>query len=99
MRFPFVAFAIAFTLAACAEDDPATVDPRCAACTADQLCVQFLDGPCGTAAVTCVAKATGCETGTCSAACDTAYCGSGASTCSAPSCPDDIAGAYHCYGP
>lgn len=76
---------------------PDAADP-CASC-GEQMCVQFLDGPCGSAGVECVPKVTGCETPVCSNACDDAYCGAGGtSTCMAAGCPADLPGAFHCYG-
>jgi len=84
----------------CVPDTPLdTSTAPCAACTADQICVQLLNGPCGTASVTCRDKVAGCDQPACSTECDQAYCDPGGfSTCFGPSCPEDIPGALHCYG-
>jgi hypothetical protein len=76
-------------------DTPA--DP-CAACGQGMMCVQLLDGTCGSLSVTCVPAVSGCEQATCSPACDNAYCDRQISTCSAAPCAADIPGAFHCYG-
>jgi hypothetical protein len=72
---------------------------ECAACGQGMMCVQLLNGTCGSQSVTCVPVVTGCEQAlTCSPACDDAYCDRQISTCSAAPCAADIPGAFHCYG-
>ncbi|MCE9580335.1 MAG: hypothetical protein K8W52_44870 [Deltaproteobacteria bacterium] len=101
---PRLAFALCAALvAACgdaATSADAGIDPRCAACGADEICVQVLDGTCTSLGPSCVPRVAGCEADTCSAACDQAYCtGVASSTCQAAPCTTDLVGAYHCYGP
>ena len=79
---------------------PPVIDAHdeCAACGQGMMCVQLLNGTCGSQSVTCVPAVTGCEAATCSPACDDAYCDRQISTCSAAPCAADIPGAFHCYG-
>ncbi|HUQ05366.1 MAG TPA: hypothetical protein VM261_22845 [Kofleriaceae bacterium] len=78
-------------------DSPDPANP-CDACGAGTICVQLLNGTCGSHAVECKPVVTGCEQATCSPACDDAYCDRQISTCSAGGCEADIPGAFHCYG-
>jgi hypothetical protein len=77
---------------------PDTSSAACAACGAGTICVQLFNGTCGVQNVECKSIVTGCETATCSTACDNAYCDRQISTCSAAPCGAEIPGAFHCYG-
>lgn len=79
-------------------DAPIDGTDPCGACGPGTMCVQLLNGTCGSHAVECKPVVTGCEQATCSPACDDAYCNRQLSTCSAAPCPEDIPGAFHCYG-
>lgn len=78
-------------------DTPDATNP-CDACGAGTICVQLLNGTCGSQAVECKPIVTGCEQPVCSQACDAAYCDRQFSTCSAAGCAADLPGAFHCYG-
>jgi hypothetical protein len=80
-------------------DGPSTdANTACSICGPGTMCVQLLNGTCGSHAVECKPIVTGCEQATCSTACDNAYCDRQISTCSAAPCAADIPGAFHCYG-
>ncbi|HEY4242537.1 MAG TPA: hypothetical protein VGM88_22115 [Kofleriaceae bacterium] len=70
----------------------------CSACTLDQQCVAFFGGTCQSMGVQCVGKVEGCESLTCSAACEAAYCTS-PYQCQDSPCPGVPAGAFGCFGP
>jgi hypothetical protein len=78
-------------------------DLRCAACTADQICVQSFNGTCGTFAVECQPRNPACEGTACTPACNLWHCRAGGDagllTCEAAPCDGAIPGALHCYGP
>lgn len=103
--------AMAVVLAACGGEaappdaapvglDGAAAQPACTGCTADQICVQLIDGTCQPFGASCVTRVQGCDPNTCSPGCDQAYCtGTVALTCNAAPCTTAAPDAYHCYGP
>lgn len=83
--------------------DTSTADPACAACTANQICVQKFNGTCGRFATECQPRDPACTGTTCSSACDLAHCrdrgDAGLLTCAAAGCAGEDPAALHCYGP
>lgn len=73
-------------------------DP-CAACTADQLCVQRFNGTCGLGTSCEPREGRDCPTNTCSAECEQAYCPSPYQCQTRPPCGTESPTAFHCYGP
>jgi hypothetical protein len=77
----------------------------CASCGADELCVLFHDGPCGSQK-TCRKKTAACAVAACTSDCNRDMCGFGtdagrSTTCQAAPCPETALypQAVHCYGP
>jgi hypothetical protein len=99
MKRFLLAFAMALTAGGCVlgeDDEPAN---PCDECGPGTVCVQLLGGSCGSMSVTCEPAVPGCDEPVCSAECNAAFCDPGGiSTCSGPPCPEDLAGAIHCYG-
>jgi hypothetical protein len=82
-----------------------SIDPRCATCAADELCVVAFDGTCRAFSVRCAKKTAQCQAASCNDSCDV-LCGSsdgGPSrlTCRGPACPTsgEYPNAVLCYGP
>lgn len=74
----------------------------CAACGANEICVQFFNGTCGDGHVECQTRGVDCTGNACSTECNFWHCGgadAGIYTCSAAGCAGEVAGALHCYGP
>lgn len=94
MKCLLIAFAVALGWSGCSGDEPTPCDE----CGPGTVCVQLLGGACGST-ISCVPAVPGCEDPECSPECDEAYCDPGGrSTCSGPPCPEDIPGAFQCYG-
>lgn len=78
-------------------------DERCAACTADQICVQKFNGTCGEFALECQPRNPACVGNACSPECNLWHCRDGGDagilTCEAPPCAGQAPGALYCYGP
>jgi hypothetical protein len=88
-----------------AGDLPVEAASACDRCAADELCVLFHDGPCGSQKI-CKKKTAACSAAACTADCNRDMCGfgadgGGASTCNASPCPETAMypQALHCYGP
>jgi hypothetical protein len=81
-----------------ATDGPVEATPFCSSCAADEICVVFHDGVCGSPRPSCRKKTAGCTAATCSQACNRDLCGS--ATCMAAPCPETalFPQALHCYG-
>lgn len=76
----------------------------CLGCTADQICVQVLDGTCGQLRLACEARHPACAEGTaCTAGCMQWQCNDGGDPpflrCDVGGCPGEVPGALRCYGP
>lgn len=91
----------AVSISDCGIDTPET-NP-CAACTADQICVQFLDGVCRSESVSCMPRHPSCTGNACSQECMQWQCNGGSTSffrrCDVGGCAADVPGALHCYGP
>lgn len=89
------------TVAACSDPPRASVDAAidvCQTCGSNQICVAAYDGTChGSAA--CVARTVDCPNNTCSAACESAYCGAPYQCQTREPCGSEPAQAFTCYGP
>jgi hypothetical protein len=86
-------------------DLPVEAASACDRCAADELCVLFHDGPCGSQKV-CKKKTAACSAPACTAECNRDMCGfgtdaGGSSTCNAAPCQETALypQAVHCYGP
>lgn len=93
-------------LAACS-DSSADPDARstapCGGCGADEICTETFGGGCNRITAICRPKTATCTSASCTGACEVALCPNGGTdagfyTC-ASSCPNESAGAFHCYGP
>lgn len=74
------------------------VDP-CAACTADQVCVQRFDGTCGLGTQCLPREGRTCAPNTCSMECEQAYCPSPYQCQTRPPCGTESPTSFRCYGP
>lgn len=93
MKCLLLAFAVAVGVTGCTSDDS-----PCNECGPGTICVQYLGGACDSS-ISCQPIVPGCEQPECSPACDEAYCDpGGSSSCSGPSCPEDVSDALQCYG-
>ncbi len=96
MKYLLLAFAVAVGMTGCLFEND---EGPCGECGSGTVCVQHLGGACGDSWIVCEPIVSGCEQPECSPACDQAYCDpGGSSTCGAASCPEDISGAFQCYG-
>lgn len=75
----------------------APADP-CLSCRLDQICVARYNGTCGES-VGCVARTVDCAVGTCSPACEMAYCPQPYQCRNRPPCGGESPHAFTCYGP
>ncbi len=84
-------------------DGGVDADLRCTACTADQICVQKFGGTCTPFQVECQDRAPTCTGTSCTPDCNFYHCNGGSDagilTCAAASCPGELPGALHCFGP
>ncbi len=78
---------------------PDASDP-CAACSADEICVQRYGGLCEAGHSTdCIAKTVECPQNACTASCEAVYCTSPYQCMTRPLCGDESPLAFTCYGP
>jgi hypothetical protein len=84
-------------------DVPTDANAFCTTCTADQICVQFLNGTCGQISLECVPRHATCAGPVCSPECMRWQCNNGSDNfffrCDVAPCAVDAPGALHCYGP
>lgn len=100
-----IAFAIMVAAAACSSTPAASnstpidaaPDP-CLPCGSGQICVARYNGTCGVS-VECVTRTIDCAVGTCSPACETAYCPQPYQCRNRPPCGGESPNAFTCYGP
>ncbi len=84
-------------------DVPIDANAFCSTCSADQICVQFLNGTCGQIRLECVPRNAACAGPVCSPECMRWHCNDGSENfffrCDVAPCAVDAPGALHCYGP
>lgn len=84
-------------------DAPIDANDFCRRCDVDEICVQTFNGTCGQIGLACEPRNAACVGNACTPGCMQWQCNDGQDPpffrCDVGGCPDEVAGALHCYGP